>query len=107
MADRAPSCAECRGACCESFALDLNLDAVHPEIRLWIKHHATSVEGHSLWFECRCTKLTRDGTCAVYDRRPEPCRVFAVGGADCLRTIKERRPLLHAALTMTKGARDG
>lgn len=36
--------------------------------------------------------LNRDGRCAIYSDRPDPCRVFAVGSEECIGVIQRRRP---------------
>jgi Fe-S-cluster containining protein len=56
----------------------------------WLALHATPTPGY-LEFECRCTKLTADGRCGIYEDRPLVCKVFAPGGADCLDTVRRRR----------------
>jgi hypothetical protein len=87
-------CDVCRGACCESFKLPPDalglMGVLAPEDARWLTLHATPFPGY-LRFECRCTKLTKEGACGIYADRPRLCRDFRAGGPDCLRTVRERR----------------
>jgi len=58
--------------------------------RRWLELHAeTSVL--EMRFECRCTALTPEGRCGIYEARPMMCRTYRPGGADCLDTVRRRR----------------
>lgn len=84
-------CRACRGACCESFSLPAPMVKVPPpDGKRWLELHATK-DGPLLEFECRCTKLKADGSCGIYDDRPDVCRVFRPGGPGCLETVRKRR----------------
>lgn len=88
------NCLTCKGACCESFSVELP-KLIFGEARTWVEHHATKIEeGENtsvLSLECRCTKLTKDGLCSIYDDRPLICEFFIAGSKDCLDTVKARR----------------
>lgn len=85
------NCETCAGACCESFAIPAS-DLRPPGLdeRVWIELHGKR-DGRYLIFETRCTALTPGGRCAIYDDRPNVCRVFEPGGHDCLATVRARR----------------
>lgn len=101
------NCLECKGACCESFALPkaslplaLGREAADPDTRRWLELHATQDwEPEYVSLECRCTMLGADGLCKTYDTRPLMCRVFAPGCRECLETVRLRRtPEQYAAI---------
>lgn len=83
------NCLECRGACCETFELPTRA-LTNDDASRWFALHGTEV-GRSLVFECRCTKLSAEGRCTIYEQRPGVCRKYEAGGPDCLRTVKARR----------------
>lgn len=91
-------CLECRGACCESFAVPVNIRPDDP-VNVWFLLHATvgkdrTPDGRMVdvaAFECRCTKLTGEGRCGIYPDRPTVCRQYEAGGNACLLTVKRRR----------------
>ena len=91
-------CDICAGACCESFALPLSAalptdrdDDELQDINTWIILHADIHDG-MLVFECRCKMLNvKDGTCLVYEERPNVCRQYEAGGPACLETVNRRR----------------
>lgn len=86
------NCERCRGACCESFSLPaITILSPTADARRWIELHGTNRPGHMLHFECRCTALTAEGRCGIYETRPQVCRVFKAGGVDCLDTLRRRR----------------
>jgi Fe-S-cluster containining protein len=85
------NCLECRGACCESFSIPIaDVKPPGPDERSWLELHGTR-EGDSIAFECRCTALTADGRCSIYEGRPLVCVFYAPGGPDCLETVRRRR----------------
>lgn len=93
------TCAECRGACCEEFSIPNHAIDREDPVSLWLSYHAERrfipVMGKLspvYLFNCRCTKLSPEGTCTIYEDRPEPCRQFLQGGPDCLAAIERRRP---------------
>jgi Fe-S-cluster containining protein len=58
----------------------------------WLELHATVVDyGTKLAFECRCTKLTPEGRCSIYEDRPMVCELYIAGGMSCLNTVRARR----------------
>jgi Fe-S-cluster containining protein len=68
-----------------------------PDAWRWVELHGRKVleEGPDsrvlIEFECRCTKLTADGRCGIYEERPLVCVLFAPGGPDCMDTVRRRR----------------
>lgn len=85
------NCLVCRGACCESFTiLKADVNIKHGDENSWFLLHAVEEE-EALTFECRCTKLTKEGLCGIYETRPIMCRTFVPGSRDCIDTVKRRR----------------
>jgi Fe-S-cluster containining protein len=86
-------CLECHGACCEDLGLEINPQTIPTHVLEWIKHHASRIEDQLLIFEVRCTKLTSDGLCSIYEDRPLICATFPPGSEACLNTVKRRRTI--------------
>lgn len=58
----------------------------------WLELHATVENfGPKLTFECRCTKLTSEGRCGIWEDRPMVCELFIAGGKQCVDTVRLRR----------------
>jgi len=59
----------------------------------WLMLHGQTItEGTiRLRFACRCTALTREGSCDIYNDRPQVCQDMPVGGTDCLGYVRDRR----------------
>lgn len=89
-------CLTCRGACCETFTIP-SRDVSPPggDERRWLELHATANRGpfgvRELTFACRCTALTGEGWCGIYESRPRVCRDYVPGGPDCLAQVRARR----------------
>lgn len=88
-----PPCIGC-GACCRgNIRVDLQKDAVPPELTK--PTYEGSRFGHMLlhpngpW--CAALDL-KTRTCTIYDRRPRVCQTFERGGSWCekLRQLKDR-----------------
>lgn len=105
-------CFRCRGACCEEFFVRSEHDLVVPssdhnkDINRWFKLHGTKkvavvqatsdtkivVHNESLiHFECKCTKLTGNGKCSIYETRPDICKALEAGSDECLSVVRRRR----------------
>jgi Fe-S-cluster containining protein len=90
------NCLACKGACCESFSLPASValpkgtDVVQIDLNRWLALHATN-DGESLTFECRCTRLGKDGRCMIHETRPVVCRTYLAGGIGCLAAVATRR----------------
>ena len=86
-------CEECRGACCESFIANIQIIPFLIDAQHWLEFHGTPVKllHHQNEYECRCRKLTSEGKCSIWQRRPLVCRLFTVGSPECLDTVKKRR----------------
>ena len=61
------------------------------EINRWLSYHGNIVEGKGIELETPCQKLTKEGSCGVYETRPLPCMSYIAGGEDCLETVRTRR----------------
>lgn len=92
-------CRVCRGACCESMTIALNIPDT--DEGRWIALHAIGggTNSKAVTFEVRCTALTEEGQCRIHgwDERPVMCDVFPVGGPGCLEAIATRRTAEEAA----------
>ena len=88
-----PACARCAGACCEEFSIPEG--SARDDVSRWFALHASSslLPGGIpvLRFECRCTALSHDGLCLIYEARPILCQTFEAGGAACLEVLERRR----------------
>jgi Fe-S-cluster containining protein len=85
-------CIKCKGACCEEFLIPLG--PVQDDTSRWFYLHGDEIEEGQkkfLRFECKCTKLGEDGLCTIYSDRPNVCRTFLAGGAECRAALKRRR----------------
>lgn len=82
------SCEICRGACCESIVV--NLPAT--DEGAWLGLHGESIGGQRVEIAAPCRKLTACGSCSIHASRPDHCRAYVVGGADCRETVRRRRP---------------
>jgi hypothetical protein len=87
-----PACQLCRGACCESLVLNLPPTDAGTWLGLHGKPITGPVGGGTHEIEARCTKLSSCGRCTIHTTRPEHCKSYAVGGADCRATVARRRP---------------
>lgn len=93
-------CAICKGACCESITLNVQMGSSDMQRFLELRTKPMPVDGaFHRNFECRCTALTAEGRCGIYAARPRICREFEPGGVGCLATVRERRtPEQYAAI---------
>jgi Fe-S-cluster containining protein len=85
------NCLECHGACCETFEIPIGGLPLNSSTRWLVLHGTLDRTKTRLSFECRCTALSPEGLCSIYDNRPLPCRVFTAGGRACLETVRKRR----------------
>lgn len=84
-----PACVICRGACCETLTLHLRRVS-SDDVWRWLGFHGEEIDG-AIILPVPCGKL-EDGNCTIYSQRPDCCRNMRVGGPECLRVIKHRRP---------------
>jgi Fe-S-cluster containining protein len=89
-------CEECKGACCEIMEIRFrDLQPPSEDVFRWMRLHGlTKVRDNlesGIEFECRCNALKVDGSCEIYEDRPEVCRTMPAGGEDCLNYVRERR----------------
>lgn len=85
-----PACQLCRGACCETIVV---APPANDDGR-WLRFHGTPLADGRLELATPCSMLKPCGTCAIHTLRPEACRAFPVGGADCRATVLRRRSAL-------------
>ena len=52
---------------------------------------------------CRCTALTAEGACSIYEARPELCRTYPAGGPACLDVVRARRTAEEYAAIREEG----
>lgn len=97
-------CKVCRGACCETFTAEIYMHPPNRDAQTWLELHATVKDfGPKLTFECRCTKLTSEGSCSIYEDRPIICELFIRGGKECLETVRTRRTAKEYELIRDEG----
>lgn len=82
-------CAVCKGACCESFVVSLPQDPA-PDFVRWLSLRGTVISG-ALRLEVPCREHAADGSCGIWESRPQPCRDYQVGSPACRQAIKARR----------------
>lgn len=82
------NCAACRGACCETIIVPLSGD---DDTNRWAGLHGVHVNGSRVALNCRCSALTAEGACSIYEKRPELCRSYLAGGQACLETVRALR----------------
>ena len=74
-------CDECTGLCCRYIALQIDKPETKKDfddIRWYVAHERVSVfVERGRWYlqvRGRCTYLTKDNKCAIYEKRPTICR---------------------------------
>lgn len=85
-------CEECRGACCEFVELPVFKGLGSEDANRWLGFHGAR-EGNLVKLEVRCSQLTLDGLCSIYNQRPQVCINYKPGGTDCMKAVKARRSL--------------
>ena len=99
MPDNGPYDCENCGACCCSFPIYASKSDAQREPR--IRHEAIKVpehlqqsdrayQLHPTPFRDRCAFLKEDQLCRIYATRPEVCRRFEAGSAQCLEARKRQ-----------------
>lgn len=83
-------CQLCRGACCESIVTT----APPTDTGFWLSLHGNTLPDGRLELPVPCHALAKCGSCTIHSMRPEHCRNFPVGGADCRATVLRRRPAI-------------
>lgn len=82
-----PACALCRGGCCETVVIPIVPEEMNTDEVVWIGMRGKVVDD-SVFLRCACANLTPSGTCGIYPTRPQVCRNFTVGGAECVTTVR-------------------
>lgn len=91
-----PACALCKGACCESFAMQPRSMGWPDHVCQWMEYHGKVTE-IGVEFEQPCSKL-KSGLCSVYETRPKMCQDFKVGSTGCLHAVATRRTSQEAEI---------
>lgn len=88
-------CQKCAGACCSDVMIPTqHVYTPDADTARWLRLHAVAVDtiaGEQLRFEARCTALTPEGACGIYEDRPTVCREFMRSSSDCLDAVRRRR----------------
>lgn len=84
-----PVCAECKGACCQSFVVSIPANPDVDVVR-WLGLRG-EIRNGALRLNVPCRELTDNGTCGIWASRPKPCHDYEVGGVSCRRAIVDRR----------------
>jgi Fe-S-cluster containining protein len=88
-----PACAVCRGACCSSVVLPIDVTTVGREVAVMLTLRG-SQEAHGFRLDAPCRHLSRKGQCRIHEDRPTVCREYAVGGEGCRAAIAANRPMI-------------
>lgn len=98
---------DCCGACCKTFPVLVSIGDAHREPRVraegrhvpdWQRTEEWTYQLHPLPFLSSCCFLRSDNHCDVYETRPDVCRRFTAGSAECTEA-RERvglQPLAYA-----------
>ena len=80
-----PPCHLCSALCCKYFALEIDKPVTpsdHDEVRWYLLHQSTAVwvQDGDWYLEVRsvCGQLQADGSCGIYETRPQICRDYGV-----------------------------
>ncbi|HEV3144649.1 MAG TPA: YkgJ family cysteine cluster protein [Gemmataceae bacterium] len=105
-------CDNC-GACCKTFAIFASAADAERELRIRSEgqrlpsEHATPDWEYRLYplpFLQTCCFLDAENRCTIYKTRPEVCRQFAAGSAQCQEArLRQGLPLLKAVLEVERG----
>lgn len=87
---RHPACELCRGACCETLSVPLNVGTLSNDSRRYFRMRGR-IEGSTLRLDAPCQALTGEGTCGVYSTRPQGCKDYVVGGDACVAAVRAQR----------------
>lgn len=80
-------CDDCGGACCRNIMFLVS--GVNEDQKRWMLTRGSIIDG--VWYvNAKCRHLDKYGLCSIYETRPEVCKRYKVGGADCLATRKAR-----------------
>lgn len=86
-----PLCEKCKGACCETLMLPVeDFKGV-----MFLRGRTVGHFKGGVLLSCKCSYLTSEGKCGIYEQRPSLCRTFEVGSGGCLETLKAVRPELY------------
>lgn len=74
-------CEKCGGACCQY--LMFQSFGMPPEFDELMLTRGDRI-GEKIMIPARCKHLLDGGKCGIYESRPTACRIFPVGGPECL-----------------------
>lgn len=82
--------------------LVMGVSVLENDANRWLRYHGQP-HPDGIEVEARCSKL-KDGRCSVYKNRPMACRVYVLGGPDCLDAVKRRRtPMEYLTIREKEG----
>lgn len=67
-------CAMC-GECCRWAAARVFKLPTKDDLR-WMEYHGIKLVGRVMFIPCKCTHLTEEGLCDIYESRPQCCKDF-------------------------------
>lgn len=79
------NCENCNGACCKW--LFINANPTRSELEFFAARGITRVDKNRFAFKTSCPQL-KEGRCGIYEKRPLDCKLFKMGGPDCLAARK-------------------
>lgn len=87
-----PACRACRGACCVSLVLPIDVDSVPAEVGVMLRLRG-SQEAYGFRIDAACRHLSRNGRCRIHSDKPTVCSEYQVGGEACRAAVRANRPL--------------
>ena len=88
-----PACQLCRGACCSSIVLPIDVTVVPREVAVMLTLRG-SQEADGFRLDAPCRHLSRKGLCKIHPDKPQVCRDYPVGGEGCRAAVRANRPLI-------------
>lgn len=83
-------CDLCRGACCETLVLPVELGLMSQQDKRFFRLRGDFEPG-GLRVDAPCRQLTDEGRCGIYQSRPDACRTYEVGSPACRAAVRARR----------------
>ena len=92
-------CEQCKGACCKCklFSTDWLQKSGAKSVHYKGEEDNKVVNGYTQIHKT-CPHLSQDGTCDIYETRPQVCKNFLVGSENCLIVMKIMNPKLYNKL---------
>lgn len=84
------TCKECDGNCCKLLVIEIDTPETkddYEDIKWYLFHKGVCVyiDKDDCWnvqFDSKCKHLTKDDTCAIYEKRPPVCKNYHVKDCD-------------------------